>query len=160
MRRTEMYRGELQIGHPVFPEGSPASCQDLSSQGPLSDDVKDVEYTKEDDEAIIKFLREHIETTWHSLGTAKMAPREKMGVVDHELNVHGVKGLKCCDMSIIPENVAANTCNTAFVVGEMGAHFIMKDLGLTEKPIPKMDMSGFAGGPLKRADSALSHRSG
>lgn len=160
MRRTDMYRGELDIGHPVFPEGSPAGCKDLSSQGAPGDDVKNIDYSKEDDEAIIKFLREHIETTWHSLGTAKMAPREKMGVVDQELNVYGVKGLKCCDLSIIPENVAANTCNTALVTGEMGAHFIMKDLGLTEKPIPKMDMSGLAGGPPKRVDSALSHRSG
>lgn len=43
-----------------------------------------------------------------------MAPREgnsivKHGVVDERLNVHGVKGLKVCDLSICPDNVGCNT---------------------------------------------------
>lgn len=31
------------------------------------------------------------------------------GVVDERLNVHGVKGLKVCDLSICPDNVGCNT---------------------------------------------------
>jgi alcohol oxidase len=44
-----------------------------------------------------------------------MAPREgsniapQGGVVDERLNVHGVKGLKVCDLSICPDNVGCNT---------------------------------------------------
>jgi hypothetical protein len=44
-----------------------------------------------------------------------MAPREGNsivkhgGVVDERLNVHGVKGLKVCDLSICPDNVGCNT---------------------------------------------------
>ena len=43
-----------------------------------------------------------------------MAPREgnsivKHGVLDERLNVHGVKGLKVCDLSICPDNVGCNT---------------------------------------------------
>lgn len=44
-----------------------------------------------------------------------MAPREGSaiakhgGVVDERLNVHGVKGLKVCDLSICPDNVGCNT---------------------------------------------------
>lgn len=114
IRRTKMYRGELAIGHPKFPEGSNATCKML----PLNDEydpdsVKgDIEYTEADDKAIENWLRDNIETTWHSLGTAKMAPREDGGVVDKNLSVYGVKGLKVVDLSIVPENVAANTCNT------------------------------------------------
>lgn len=33
-------------------------------------------------------------------------------------------------MSIIPENVAANTCNTALIVGEKAADVIAKELGI------------------------------
>jgi choline dehydrogenase-like flavoprotein len=57
----------------------------------------------------------HVETTWHCLGTCSMAPREGNsiaphgGVVDERLNVHGVKGLKVCDLSICPDNVGCNT---------------------------------------------------
>ena len=75
--------------------------------GPL-EDVKDLVYSKEDDAAIEQWLRENVNTTWHSLGTCKMAPREKDGVVDGSLNVHGVKGLKIADLSIPPENVGGN----------------------------------------------------
>lgn len=56
-----------------------------------------------------------VETTWHSLGTCSMAPREgnsivKHGVLDERLNVHGVKNLKVADLSICPDNVGCNTC--------------------------------------------------
>jgi choline dehydrogenase-like flavoprotein len=61
-----------------------------------------------------------------------MAPFEKMGGVDASLNVYGVSGLKVCDLSIVPKNVAANTNNTAFLVGEKGADIIMRELGLVK----------------------------
>jgi alcohol oxidase len=51
---------------------------------------------EEDDKAIEDYIRSNIETTWHSLGTCKMAPKEKGGVVDKHLNVHGTVGLKLC----------------------------------------------------------------
>ncbi len=57
-----------------------------------------------------------------------MAPREKDGVVDANLNVYGVKGLKVADLSIAPENVGANTNNTALVIGEKAADIIIKEL--------------------------------
>ncbi|KAF4978465.1 hypothetical protein FZEAL_5151 [Fusarium zealandicum] len=127
MRRTAMYRGELAIGHPAFPEGSAAAC--VETEAPLSD-VKDLEYSSEDDAAIEKWLRENIGTTWHSIGTAKMAPRENFGVVDEALNVWGTKGLKIADLSIPPSNVGGNTNNTAIVVGEKAAAILIKELGL------------------------------
>lgn len=93
--------------------------------------VADLEYSEEDDRAIEQWLRENINTTWHSLGTAKMAPREEKGVVDANLNVHGVTGLKIADMSIPPMNVAANTNNTALLIGEKAADIIIRELGLS-----------------------------
>ena len=45
---------------------------------------------------------DHVETTWHSLGTCAMKPREEGGVVDKRLNVYGTQNLKCADLSICP----------------------------------------------------------
>ncbi len=45
---------------------------------------------------------DHVETTWHSLGTAAMKPREEGGVVDKRLNVFGTQNLKVVDLSICP----------------------------------------------------------
>lgn len=53
-----------------------------------------IEYSDEDDRVIEDWIRNNVNTTWHSLGTCKMAPKEKRGVVDKELNVYGTKGLK------------------------------------------------------------------
>ncbi|KAM6508343.1 hypothetical protein FALCPG4_018216 [Fusarium falciforme] len=127
MRRTEMYRGEIAPGHPAFPEGSPAACVDLKQS--LSN-VKDVEYSAEDDKAIEQWVRENFGTTWHSIATCPMALRDEFGVVDERLNVWGTKCLKLADLSISPANVGANTNNTAIVIGEKAADIIIKDLGL------------------------------
>ncbi|KAH7409702.1 hypothetical protein BKA64DRAFT_665641 [Cadophora sp. MPI-SDFR-AT-0126] len=129
MRRTKMYRGELAITHPKFSPGSQAALLDLDI-GQEVNITEDIVYSAEDDNVIERFLRENINTTWHSLGTAKMAPREKMGVVDESLSVYGVEGLKVIDLSIAPENVGANTNNTALVIGEKGADIIARELGL------------------------------
>jgi alcohol oxidase len=127
MRRTKMYRGEIAAGHPAWPAGSKAASVEVNEA--LSS-VTDLDYSAEDDKAIEDWVRQNVATTWHSISTCRMAPREENGVVDERLNVHGTKGLKLADLSIPPENVGANTNNTAIVVGEKAADIIMKDLGL------------------------------
>ncbi|KAI3336480.1 GMC oxidoreductase [Xylariaceae sp. AK1471] len=102
-RRIKVFRGEVASWHPRFPAGSKAVC--IDTDGPLQDGGPEIEYSAEDDEAILQWLREHVDTTWHSMGTCKMAPREKNGVVDPSLNVYSVQGLKVADMSIPPGNV-------------------------------------------------------
>lgn len=129
-RRMEFYRGELAMTHPAFPEGSQAACIDIDTQ---LTDVKDIEYTAEDDAAIERWVRERVGTCWHSAGTAKMAPLEDMGVVDAKLNVHGIEGLKVADLSIMPQNVAANTNNTAMAIGEKAADILIEELGVDRK---------------------------
>ncbi|RFU27989.1 hypothetical protein B7463_g8348, partial [Scytalidium lignicola] len=89
-----------------------------------------ISYSAEDDKAIEQHVRETVATTWHSLGTCKMAPREKGGVVDANLSVYGVKGLKVADLSIPPENVGGNTNNTALMIGEKAADIFIRELGL------------------------------
>lgn len=138
MRRTQMYRGELASGHPAFPVGSAAACVNTTTSP--AEEIRDLEYSTEDDAAIEQFLRENINTTWHSLGTAKMAPRAQKGVVDQDLAVYGVRGLKVVDLSIAPENVGANTNNTALVIGEKGADIIARELGLVKGSSAKIEL--------------------
>ncbi|KAI0104647.1 GMC oxidoreductase [Nemania sp. FL0031] len=128
-RRTPSYRGEFAALHPPFPADSQAACITFDEPRDTAD-LKDIEYTAEDDKILEQSLREYVETTWHSIGTAKMAPREQKGVVDGDLNVYGVKGLKVVDVSIVPENVGANTNNTALMIGEKAADIIIRELGL------------------------------
>ncbi|KAI4865970.1 GMC oxidoreductase-domain-containing protein [Hypoxylon rubiginosum] len=130
IRRMDVFRGEVASWHPRFPAGSKAACIETDT---ALGDVPEIEYSAEDDAAILQWLREHIDTTWHSMGTCRMAPREKSGVVDPSLSVHGVLGLKVADMSIAPSNVAANTNNTAMAIGEKAADIFINELGLTAK---------------------------
>lgn len=75
---------------------------------------QELKYSSKDINAIEEWVKRHVESTWHSLGTCSMAPKEgnsivKHGVLDERLNVHGVKGLKVADLSICPDNVGCNT---------------------------------------------------
>jgi len=88
--------------------GNPANVSWLNSN--QTSVREDLPYSEKDIEHVIEWVKRHVETTWHSLGTCSMAPREgndivKHGVLDERLNVHGVKGLKVADLSICPDNV-------------------------------------------------------
>ncbi|KAF1968198.1 alcohol oxidase [Bimuria novae-zelandiae CBS 107.79] len=127
-RRMKAYRGEVEILHPQFAPNSNATPVRLNDSPPGN--ISDIKYTPEDDDAIKKWAREQVGTTWHSLGTCRMGAREDNAVVDQNLAVYGVEGLKVADMSIPPLNVAANTMNTAVAIGEKAAEIFIKELGL------------------------------
>ncbi|KAI0751823.1 alcohol oxidase [Daedaleopsis nitida] len=154
-RRMDAFRGDLTSHHPHFHPASPAACQDIdvktakeiypngltvgihmgtwhrpSDPYDASKVHEDIKYTKEDDAAIDDWIADHVETTWHSLGTCAMKPREQGGVVDKRLNVYGTQNLKCVDLSICPDNLGTNTYSSALLVGEKGADLIAEDLGL------------------------------
>jgi alcohol oxidase len=81
-----------------------ATLVDLRNQDhSLEGEIQDQEYSLEDDAAIEKFVRGHVETTWHSLGTCAMRPREDNGVVDKDLNVYGIQGLKVASKPSSPQ---------------------------------------------------------
>ncbi|KAJ7158537.1 GMC oxidoreductase-domain-containing protein [Mycena filopes] len=127
VRRMDLYRGEYVPRNPRFTVGNDACRQD---QAPVDVSAPNIVYTKDDDAVIDAFHREYVQTTWHSLGTCAMKPRNEMGVVNDRLNVYGVQGLKVADMSIPPSNVGANTYSTALVIGEKAALIIAEELGI------------------------------
>ncbi|EKM51208.1 uncharacterized protein PHACADRAFT_213078 [Phanerochaete carnosa HHB-10118-sp] len=127
-RRMPCYEGEYTPHHPLFPSGSATLC--AQNVAPVSVDAPRLVYTKEDDKALEAHLRKFVVTAWHFMGTCAMKPREQGGVVDCNLNVWGVEGLKVCDLSVPPSNVCANTYSTALLVGEKGAVIIGNELGI------------------------------
>ncbi|MCB0030023.1 MAG: hypothetical protein KDE28_19055, partial [Anaerolineales bacterium] len=64
--------------------------------GPASQSVSDLE----------AFVRQHVQTLYHPVGTCKMG-QDPQAVVDAELRVHGVMGLRVIDASIMPTIVNA-----------------------------------------------------
>lgn len=62
----------------------------------------------------------------HASGTCAMMKRDEGGVVDAELNVYGVKGLRVVDISISPIIPACHLVSTRYAVAEKGADIIQK----------------------------------
>ncbi|KZT03334.1 GMC oxidoreductase [Laetiporus sulphureus 93-53] len=125
-RRLPYYRGEYLPGHPNFAPHSAAAGR--ASAQPVEISAPNLVFNEEDDKAIDDHTRASVSTIWHSLGTCAMKARNKGGVVDSQLNVYGVQGLKVADMSIAPANVASNTYSTALVIGEKAAQIIIKEI--------------------------------
>ncbi|MEA3535932.1 GMC family oxidoreductase [Rhizobium sp. CC-YZS058] len=76
-----------------------------------------------DRRGLIDFLRRAGITFWHQSGTAKMG-RDPLSVVDHQLKVHGIKGLRIADSSIMPRITTGNTMAPCVVIGERAADMI------------------------------------
>ncbi|MDB4239155.1 GMC oxidoreductase, partial [Alphaproteobacteria bacterium] len=76
------------------------------------------------DANILQFIRDKAETVYHPSGTCKMGFDEN-AVVDKELKVHGIKGLRIADASIMPTLISGNTNAACMMIGERCADFIM-----------------------------------
>ncbi|MDX3928164.1 MAG: GMC family oxidoreductase N-terminal domain-containing protein [Shinella sp.] len=69
------------------------------------------------------FVREQARTGYHPAGTCRMGSDER-SVVDTQLRVRGVDGLRIADNSVMPKLVSGNTNATAIMIGERAADFI------------------------------------
>ncbi|GAB0100510.1 glucose dehydrogenase [Sergentomyia squamirostris] len=66
----------------------------------------------------------------HQAGSCKMGPlRDPFAVVDHELRVHGVRGLRVIDASIMPKVTSGNTNAPVVMIAEKGVHLIRRAWG-------------------------------
>lgn len=114
-----MYRGEMAKCHLLFDNNSDAAC--VAFDRPLPTDAPPIKYTAEDDQVLERWIRENVSTTWHFFGTCKMLPRKQQGVVNANLGVYGVHGLKIANLSVVPKNVAANTNHKALAISKKAA---------------------------------------
>lgn len=77
------------------------------------------------DEDIDAYIRATLISAYHPTSTCTMGPASNpMAVVDPELRVHGIDGLRVVDASIMPRIVNVNTNATTIMIGERGADLI------------------------------------
>ncbi|WP_261397361.1 GMC family oxidoreductase [Leisingera aquaemixtae] len=79
----------------------------------------------DDYEATLDWARSNTASIYHPTGTCKMGQGED-AVVDAELRVHGIRGLRVADCSIMPEIVSGNTNAPAIMIGEKASELITR----------------------------------
>ena len=78
------------------------------------------------DEAIDGFIRQHVESALHPSCTCRMGPvDDPMAVLDNELRVIGVEGLRVVDSSAMPSITTGNLNAPTIMIGEKGADHIL-----------------------------------
>ena len=70
-------------------------------------------------------IRNRADTQYHPVGTCKMGPAsDPMAVVDAQLRVKGISGLRVADASIMPTLIGGNTNAPSIMIGEKCAELI------------------------------------
>ena len=72
---------------------------------------------------LMDYIRSCGQTSWHPIGTCKMGT-DSQAVVDPQLRVHGVAGLRVVDSSIMPTMPSSNTNAASIAIGEKAADMI------------------------------------
>lgn len=76
------------------------------------------------DEQIRSFLRQKCDNIYHPVGSCKMGT-DDMAVVDPDLKVHGLEGLRVIDASIMPTLIGGNTNAPTVMIAEKAADKIL-----------------------------------
>ena len=72
-------------------------------------------------------VRQRASSVFHPVGTCRMGPDQKHDVVNHELRVHGIYGLRVVDASVFPSVTSGNTNAPTIMVAEKGADLILRN---------------------------------
>jgi choline dehydrogenase len=77
------------------------------------------------DDEFLGYARQYGSTAYHLIGTARMGPAtDPNAVVDDQLRVHGMQGLRVADASIMPSMPSANTYATTMMIAEKASDMI------------------------------------
>jgi choline dehydrogenase len=88
------------------------------------------------DEQLLDYARRIGITAFHPMGTSRMGPLNGLNtVVDAELRVHGISGLRIVDASVMPNMPSANTAVSTMMIAEKAADMIRG-----RAPLPSMEL--------------------
>ena len=76
------------------------------------------------DDDWLEYARSNMASIWHPVGTCAMLPKENGGVVDAELKVYGVQGLRVVDASIMPALVSGHIQSGVYGIAERAAQIV------------------------------------
>jgi choline dehydrogenase len=77
------------------------------------------------DDELLAAAKERGTTTFHPAGTCKMGPAsDPTAVLDDQLRVHGIDGLRVIDASVMPTMLSANLNAATMMIGEKGADLV------------------------------------
>lgn len=77
-----------------------------------------------DDDELVEYIRNTLVSVHHAASTCRMGSAED-GVVDHELKVHGIDGLRVADASVCPRLVGANTNAIVVAIAEKASDMML-----------------------------------
>ena len=75
------------------------------------------------DEALDRFVRDNVQSSYHPSGTCRMG-RDPLAVVDPQCRVHGLSGLRVADASVMPAVPSCNINCPTMMIGEKAADMI------------------------------------
>jgi choline dehydrogenase len=94
-----------------------------SMRGIAADEIAPGADIQSNDE-LLDWIKRNAETTYHPVGTCKMGS-DPMAVVDDQLRVHGMEGLRVADASIMPTLTSGNTNAPSIMIGEKASRMVL-----------------------------------
>ena len=89
------------------------------------------------DDELMGAAKERGTTTFHPSGTCRMGPvTDPQAVVDDQLRVHGLEGLRVVDASTMPTMLSANLNAASLMIGEKASDLILGNTPLPPDPAP------------------------
>ncbi len=104
-------------------------CRRLASGEPLASFTTEELYPGngvQTDDDILEYARNQGASGYHLCGTCRMGPKaDPMAVVDPQLRVHGLEGLRIADTSVMPTISSGNTNAPVMMIAEKAADLIL-----------------------------------
>jgi choline dehydrogenase len=102
------------------------------------------------DEDLLEFARQQGSSCYHLVGTCRMAPAsDPTAVVDDELRVRGMEGLRIADASIMPTVTSGNTYAPSLMIGARAADLLLgrglpraEDVAVSRPSVATREASG------------------